>query len=72
MTVVLVIEPSQLYVIGAAPTDPVKVGKAPVDQFQRPTWANKVESKRKLFSIYEVGRRGFDARSYELDDQTLQ
>ena len=50
-TVVLAIEPSLLYVIGADLTDPVKVEKAPADQFQRPTWANKLESKRKLFSM---------------------
>ena len=32
-TVMLAIEPSLLYVIGADPTDPVKVWKAPADQF---------------------------------------
>ena len=51
VTVVLDIEPCLLYVIGADPTDPVKVWKAPADQ------ANKLERKRKLF-FYEVGRRG--------------
>ena len=50
-TVMLDIEPCLLYVIGADPTDPVKVWKAPADQFQRKTWANKLERKRKLFSM---------------------
>ena len=39
----LAIEPSLLYVIGADPTDPVEVWKALADQFQRKTWANKLE-----------------------------
>jgi hypothetical protein len=50
-TIVLAIQPSLLYVIGADPTDPVKVWKVLADQFQRKTWANKLELKRKLFSM---------------------
>ena len=49
--IVLAVEPSLLYVIGADPTDPVVVWKALADQFQRKTWANKLELKRKLFSM---------------------
>ena len=56
-TIVLAVEPSLLYLIGADPTDPVKVWKRLADQFQRKTWANKLELKRKLFSI-RLGERG--------------
>ena len=47
----LAIEPSLLYLIGADPTDPVVVWRALGEQFQRRTWANKLELKRKLFSM---------------------
>ena len=50
-TIVLAIEPSLLYLTGSDPTDPVVVWKALADQFQRKTWANKLELKRKLFSM---------------------
>ena len=56
-TIVLAIEPSLLYVIGAVPMDPVKIWKALADQFQRKTWANKLELKRKLFSM-RLGQGG--------------
>lgn len=56
-TIVLAVEPSLLYLIGADPTDPAKVWKALADQFQRKTWANKLELKRKLFSM-RLGERG--------------
>ena len=49
--IVLAVEPSLLYLMGADPTDPVVVWKALADQFQRKTWANKLELKRKLFSM---------------------
>ena len=49
--IVLAVEPSLLYLIGADPTDPVVVWKTLADQFQRKTWANKLELKRKLFSM---------------------
>ena len=57
VTIVLAVEPSLLYLIGADPTDPAKVWKALADQFQRKTWANKLELKRKLFSM-RLGERG--------------
>ena len=44
-------DPSLLYLIGADPKDPVVVWKALANQFQRNTWANKLELKRKLFSL---------------------
>lgn len=50
-TIVLAVEPSLLYLVGADPTDPGKVWKTLADQFQRKTWANKLELKRKLFSM---------------------
>ena len=49
--IVLAIDPSLLYLIGADPKDPVVVWKALADQFQRKTWANKLELKWKLFSL---------------------
>ena len=49
--IVLAIEPSLLYLVGADPTDPVIVWGTLADQFQRKTWANKLELKRKLFSM---------------------
>ena len=70
-TIVMAIEPSLLYVIGADPTDPVKVWKVLADQFQRKTWANKLELKRKLFSM-RLGERGFDARSHRVHDRSLR
>ncbi len=42
--------PSLLYLLGADSKDPKEVWKALADQFQRNTWANKLELKRKLFS----------------------
>ena len=50
-TIVLAVEPNLLYLVGADPTDPTKVWTALADQFQRKTWANKLELKRKLFSM---------------------
>jgi len=50
-TIVLAVDPSLLYLIGADPKDPKVVWKALADQFQRNTWANKLELKRKLFSL---------------------
>ena len=49
--IVLAVEPRLLYLIGADPTDPVVVWKALAGQFQRKTWANRLELKRKLFSM---------------------
>ncbi len=40
-------------VVGADPTDPIVVWKVLANQYQRKTWANKLElkRKRKLFSM---------------------
>ena len=45
VTIVLVIEPSLLYLTGSDPTDLVVVWKTLADQFQHKTWANKLELK---------------------------
>ena len=50
-TIVLAVEPNLLYLVGADPSDPTVVWKALANQFQRNTWANKLELKRKLFSM---------------------
>ena len=50
-TIMLAVEPKLLYVIGTDPKDPVEVWKVLADQFQRKTWANKLELKWKLFSM---------------------
>ena len=49
--IVLVIEPSLLYLVGQDLTDPVAVWKLLADQFQRKTQANKLELKWNLFSL---------------------
>ena len=49
--IVLAVDPSLLYLIGTDPKDPVAVWKAFEGQFQQNTWANKLELKRKLFSL---------------------
>ena len=48
--IVLAIEPKLLYLIGN-PEDPVVVWKKLMDQFQKKTWANKLELQCKLFSL---------------------
>lgn len=48
--VVLSVDPTLLYLIGE-PTDPKDVWTKLVDQFQRKTWANKLEMRRKLHSM---------------------
>ena len=48
--VVLSIEPSLLYLIGDL-EDPVIVWQKLSDQFQKKTWANKLELRRKLYSL---------------------
>ena len=49
-TIVLSIDPTLLYLIGD-PEDPVVVWKKLANQFQKKTWANKLELRRKLFSL---------------------
>ena len=48
--IVLSVEPSLLYLIGD-PKDPVEVWKKLLDTFQRKTWANKLELRRKLYTL---------------------
>ena len=48
--IVLSIEPLLLYLIGD-PEDPIKVWTKLADQFQKKTWANKLELRRKLYSL---------------------
>ena len=48
--VVLSVEPSLLYLIGE-PADPGQVWKKLSDQFMKKTWANKLELRRKLYSL---------------------
>lgn len=50
-TIMLAVDPSLLYLLGPDPTDPVAVWKALSNQFQRKTWANKLDLKWKLFSM---------------------
>lgn len=49
-TIVLSVDPSLLYLIGD-PEDPIIVWKKLADQFQKKTWANKLELRRKLYSL---------------------
>ena len=48
--IVLSVEPSLLYLIGE-PEDPITVWKKLADQFQKKTWANKLELRRRLYSL---------------------
>ena len=48
--IVLSVEPSLLYLVGDT-EDPVAVWKKLMDQFQKKTWANKLELRRKLYSL---------------------
>ena len=49
-TIVLSVDPSLLYLLGT-PEDPVKVWQKLESQFQKKTWANKLELRRKLYSL---------------------
>ena len=48
--IVLSKQPSLLYLLGD-PEDPVVVWKKLENQYQKKTWANKLELRRKLFSL---------------------
>ena len=48
--VVLSVDPTLLYLIGE-PTDPKAVWTKLADQFQKKTWANRLEMRRKLHSV---------------------
>ena len=64
-TIVLAIEPSLLHLVGADPNDPQAVWKTLPEQFQRGTWANKLELKRKLFSLRLADEGSINARSHQ-------
>ena len=49
-TIVLVIEPSLLYLMGD-PEDPVAIRKKLQDQFQKKTWSNKLALRWRLHSL---------------------
>ena len=69
--IVLAVETSLLYLIGADPTDPVVVWKALANQFQRKTWANKLELKRKLFSMRLAEARGLSTSPHKVIDRDM-
>lgn len=48
--IVLSVDPSLLYLLGD-PKNPVVVWKQLSDQFQKKTWANKLELHKKLYSL---------------------
>ena len=49
-TIVLAVETSLLYLLGD-PQDPQEVWNKLCDQFQRKTWANKLNLRRRLYSL---------------------
>ena len=49
-TIVLAIEPSLLYLLGD-PEDPVTVWRKLCDQFQKKSWANRLNLRRKLYGL---------------------
>ena len=50
-TIVLSVDPSLLYLVGADPVDPIIVWKKLSEQFQKGTWANKLVLRRRLHSL---------------------
>lgn len=48
--IVLSVDPSQLYLLGE-PSDPVVVWKKLSDQFQKKSWVNKLELRKKLYAL---------------------
>ena len=50
MLIVLAIDPSLLYLIGD-PDNPINVWKKLADQFQKKTWSNKLQLRRKLYAL---------------------
>ena len=48
---VLSLDPSQLYLLGSEPQDPVVVWKQLCDQYQKKTWSNKLVLRRKLLGL---------------------
>ena len=48
--IVLSVEPALLYLLGD-PDDPVAVLKKLSDQFQKKTWANKLQLRKRLYSL---------------------
>ena len=49
-TIVLNIDPSQLWIVGEDPQDPTAVWKKLQDQFQKKTWANKMSLRKRLYT----------------------
>ena len=49
-TIVLAVDPSLLYLLGD-PDNPVTIWKKLENQFQKKTWCNKLELRRKLYSL---------------------
>ena len=49
-TIVLSVDPTLLYLLGD-PENPVIVWKKLLDQFQKNTWEDKLELRRKLYSL---------------------
>ena len=69
--IVLSVEPSLLYLIGD-PEDPVEVWKKLLDTFQKKTWANKLELRRKLYTLRLYKGWRICATAYQSDDGNLR
>ena len=63
--IVLSVEPMLLYLLGD-PEDPVVVWKKLLDYFQKKTWANKLELRRRLYSL-KLSGGGLHPRAHEED-----
>ena len=50
-TIVLSVDPSLLYLVGADPDDPVIVWNKLKEQFQKKSWVNRLNLRRKLHSL---------------------
>ena len=65
--IMLGVDPSLLYILGN-PEDPAVVWKKLEDQFQRKTWSNRLQLRRKLFSL---NRDGVRAPAHKDDDRSF-
>lgn len=67
--IVLPIEPSLLYLIGD-PNDPVTVWKKLADQFQKKTWSNKLQLRRKLYTLRL--KEGESVQAHKVDNRNFR
>ena len=68
--IMLSINPTLLYLLGDL-EDPVTMWKKLSNQFQKKTWANKLELRRMLYILPETERGRFCTRAHRQNDRSL-